>query len=226
MISIENLSKSYGAKKVLDNIHLNLEKGKVYGIVGENGSGKTTLFKCISGLEKHQGTIICEYGKTKDFLGYLQTEPYFFSKITGNEYLKLLCNARNIEYSDLKEKNIFDLPLNEYAIKYSTGMKKKLAFTAILIQENKLFILDEPFNGVDIQSNIIITEIIHKLKEMGKTILISSHIFSTLNDTCDEIFLLKNGNIIKQVFKNEFGLLEREMKEFSIGNKIEKLNLK
>ena len=226
MISIENLSKSYGAKKVLDNIHLNLEKGKVYGIVGENGSGKTTLFKCISGLEKHQGTIICEYGKTKDFLGYLQTEPYFFSKITGNEYLKLLCNARNIEYSDLKEKNIFDLPLNEYAIKYSTGMKKKLAFTAILIQENKLFILDEPFNGVDIQSNIIITEIIHKLKEMGKTILISSHIFSTLNDTCDEIFLLKNGNIIKQVFKNEFGLLESEMKEFSIGNKIEKLNLK
>lgn len=226
MISIENLSKSYGAKKVLDNIYLNLEKGKVYGIVGENGSGKTTLFKCISGLEKHQGTIICEYGKTKDFLGYLQTEPYFFSKITGNEYLKLLCNARNIEYSDLKEKNIFDLPLNEYAIKYSTGMKKKLAFTAILIQENKLFILDEPFNGVDIQSNIIITEIIHKLKEMGKTILISSHIFSTLNDTCDEIFLLKNGNIIKQVFKNEFGLLESEMKEFSIGNKIEKLNLK
>lgn len=226
MISIENLSKSYGAKKVLDNIHLNLEKGKVYGIVGENGSGKTTLFKCISGLEKHQGTIICEYGKTKDFLGYLQTEPYFFSKITGNEYLKLLCNARNIEYSDLKEKNIFDLPLNEYAIKYSTGMKKKLAFTAILIQENKLFILDEPFNGVDIQSNIIITEIIHKLKEMGKTILISSHIFSTLNDTCDEIFLLKNGNIIKQVFKNEFGLLESEMKEFTIGNKIEKLNLK
>jgi ABC-2 type transport system ATP-binding protein len=226
MISIENLSKSYGAKKVLDNIHLNLEKGKVYGIVGENGSGKTTLFKCISGLEKHQGTIICEYGKTKDFLGYLQTEPYFFSKITGNEYLKLLCNARNMEYSDLKEKNIFDLPLNEYAIKYSTGMKKKLAFTAILIQENKLFILDEPFNGVDIQSNIIITEIIHKLKEMGKTILISSHIFSTLNDTCDEIFLLKNGNIIKQVFKNEFGLLESEMKEFTIGNKIEKLNLK
>jgi ABC-2 type transport system ATP-binding protein len=64
---------------------------------------------------------------------------------------------------------------------------KKLALTAILLQENKFFILDEPFNGVDIQSNIIITEIIIKLKELGKTILISSHIFSTLNDTCDEI---------------------------------------
>jgi ABC-2 type transport system ATP-binding protein len=226
MLTIENLSKSYGNKTVLENINIHLEKGKVYGIVGENGSGKTTLFKCISGLEKYNGTIVCEYGKPKDFLGYLQTEPYFFSKITGNEYLKLLCNARNIIHENLKEKNIFDLPLDEYAIKYSTGMKKKLAFTGILIQENKLFILDEPFNGVDIQSNIIITEIIHQLKQMGKTILISSHIFSTLNDTCDEIFLLKNGNFTKRVLKNEFHLLEIEMKDYTIGNKIEKLNLK
>ena len=226
MISIKDLSKSYGSKVVLENINLNFEKGKVYGIVGENGSGKTTLFKCIAGIEKHKGAILCEYGKPKDFLCYLQTEPYFFSKITGNEYIQLLCNARNVTNTDIKEKNIFDLPLNEYAVKYSTGMRKKLAFTAILLQENKLFILDEPFNGVDIHSNIIITEIIHKLKEMGKSIIISSHIFSTLNDTCDEIFLLKNGQIIKSVLKEEFSNLESEMKAFTIGSKIEKLNLK
>lgn len=226
MISIKNLSKSYGSKVVLENINLNFEKGKVYGIVGENGSGKTTLFKCIAGIEKHNGLILCEYGKPKNFLGYLQTEPYFFSKITGNEYIQLLCNARNVTNTDIKEKNIFDLPLDEYAVKYSTGMRKKLAFTAILLQENKLFILDEPFNGVDIHSNIIITEIIHKLKEMGKSIIISSHIFSTLNDTCDEIFLLKNGQIIKSVLKEEFSNLESEMKAFTIGSKIEKLNLK
>ena len=226
MISITNLSKSYGGKLVLENINLNLEKGKVYGIVGENGSGKTTLFKCISGLEKHEGSIICNYGKIKEYLGYLQTEPYFFSKITGKEYLRLLCNARNIAQQDVSDKNIFDLPLDEYAIKYSTGMKKKLALTAILLQENKFFILDEPFNGVDIQSNILITEIIHKLKELGKTILISSHIFSTLDDTCDEIFVLKESKINKSVLKNEFVLLEKEMKEMMIGNKIEKLNLK
>jgi ABC-2 type transport system ATP-binding protein len=226
MISIENLSKSYGSKIVLEHINLHFEKGKVYGIVGENGAGKTTLFKCIAGFEKHKGTINCEYGNPKDFLGYLQTEPFFFSKITGHEYIQLLCNARNIIDTDLNEKNIFDLPLNEYAAKYSTGMRKKLAFTALLLQENKLFILDEPFNGVDIHSNIIITEIIQKLKEMGKSIIISSHIFSTLNDTCDEIYLLKKGKIIKRVLKEEFSTLESEMKEFSIGNKIEKLNLK
>lgn len=226
MISIENLSKSYGTKIVLEKLNLKLEKGKVYGIVGENGVGKTTLFKCIAGLEKHDGTINCEYGNTKEFLGYLQTEPYFFPKITGKEYIRLLCNARNITHSDINGKNIFDLPLNEYASKYSTGMRKKLALTAILLQENKLFILDEPFNGVDIHSNIIITEIIHKLKEIEKTIIISSHIFSTLNDTCDEIFLLNKGKIIRRVIKEEFCDLEIEMKEFTIGNKIENLNLK
>lgn len=226
MISIENLSKSYGNKVVLENINLKLQKGTVYGIVGENGAGKTTLFNCISGIEKFNGIIHCEYKNLKESLGYLQTEPYFFSKITGREYLKLLCNARNLESTDFIEKNIFDLPLNEYAIQYSTGMKKKLALTALLLQENNFYILDEPFNGVDINSNIIISEIIQQLKQLGKTILISSHIFSTLNETCDEIIFLKNKSIYMQVKKAEFSNLELEMKEYSIGNKIKKLNLK
>lgn len=225
MIRISNLSKSFGSRMVLENINLELEKGKVYGIVGENGAGKTTLFRCISGLENHQGTVECDYGNCKDFLGYLPTEPYFFSKITGREYLKLLCNARNVTCNDLNEKNIFDLPLDEYAVKYSTGMKKKLAVTALLVQKNEFFILDEPFNGVDIHSNIIISEIIQQLKKKGKTIVISSHIFSTLNETCDELLLLKNGVIIKRVVKEEFNLLESEMKAFSIGNIIEKLDI-
>ena len=225
MITIENLSKSYGDKTVLENITLNLKKGKVYGIVGENGAGKTTLFNCISGLEKHNGTINCEYGIPKTSLGYLQTDPYFFSKITGLEYLKLLSNARNLKPIDFTEKNIFDLPLNEYAIKYSTGMKKKLALTALLFQENKFFILDEPFNGVDIQSNIILTEIIVRLKELNKIVLISSHIFSTLRDTCDEIYLLRKGEQVRSIQKPEFKKLEQEMKEIVIGNLIERLEL-
>jgi ABC-2 type transport system ATP-binding protein len=83
-------------------------------------------------------------------------------------------------------------------------MQKKLALTAILLQDNNYFILDEPFNGVDIQSNIIITEIIHKLKELDKTVIISSHIFSTLSDTCDEIHLLSNGSFIKSVQQVDF----------------------
>ena len=226
MIKIEKLSKFYGKKQVLNSINLEFKKDKIYGIVGENGAGKTTLFRCISGLEKYKGNISSDYAKLKDHLGLLLTEPHYFSKITGKEYIQLLANARQTKPTNIEDKNIFDLPLNQYASTYSTGMKKKLALTAILFQENSVFILDEPFNGVDIQSNLIITEIIERFKKLEKTVIISSHIFSTLAEVCDEIYLMKNGEIKKKVEKEDFNNLEKEMKEFTIGNRIDKLELK
>ena len=226
MIQINGLNKHYGKNVVLKNINLEFSKGKVYGIVGENGAGKTTLFRCIAGLESYSGEIIADRSPLKNHLGLLFTDPFFFSKITGKEYIRLLCNARGKTNINIEDKNIFDLPLNQYASTYSTGMKKKLAITAILLQENEYFILDEPFNGVDIQSNILLTELILKLKELNKIVLISSHIFSTLSSTCDEIHLLRKGEHIKSVKKAEFKILEQEMKTITIGNKIEKLDLK
>ena len=226
MIRVNGLNKSYGNNHVLKSISLEFSKGKVYGIVGENGAGKTTFFRCIAGLENYSGTIISDISPLKNHVGLLLTEPYFFSKITGKEYIRLLCNARGKTNVDIESRNIFDLPLHQYASTYSTGMKKKLAITAILLQENKYFILDEPFNGVDIQSNIILTEVILRLKELNKTVLISSHIFSTLTDTCDEIILLKKGELFKSVQKKDFKELEKEMKAVTIGNRIDKLELK
>jgi ABC-2 type transport system ATP-binding protein len=226
MIKVNDLSKKYGSKTVLQHINLDFFPGKIYGIVGENGAGKSTLFRCIAGLESFDGEITSELTPLKNHLGLLLTEPHFFAKITGKEYIQLLCNARNIKLGNIDERNIFDLPLNEYASNYSTGMKKKLAITAILLQENNYFIFDEPFNGVDIQSNIILTEIIHKLRELNKTVIISSHIFSTLNDTCDEIHLLKEGSIIRSAQKDTFKELEMEMKKISIGDRMNQLGLK
>lgn len=200
MIKIENLSKKFGVKKVLNSINLNFEKGTIYGVVGENGAGKTTLFKCISGLEAYSGKISSDFISLKSKLGLLLTEPFFFSKITGKEYLQLLTNARQVELLNVQDKNIFDLPLNQYTSTYSSGMKKKLALTAVLLQQNEIFILNEPFNGVDIQSNLVIIEIIKKLKALGKM-------------------------IIKKVPKENFADLANEIREFTIGNRIEKLGL-
>jgi len=225
MIKINGLTKQYGSLKAIDDVSFNVKTGQVIGIVGENGAGKTTLFRCIAGLENYKGQILSDKNPLKNYLGYLPSEPYFFPKITAMEYIRLLCNARGKSPKNVEEKNIFDLPLNSYASTFSTGMQKKLAITAILLQENSLFVLDEPFNGIDIQSNMVLTEIIRKLKSLNRTILVSSHIFSTMSETCDEIILLKQGRLDKSVQKEDFAALESEMKDFIIGDKIERLNL-
>lgn len=225
IISLRHLNKTYDKKQVLFDISLSFESGKVYGIVGRNGAGKTTLFKCLAGLEPYTGTIESSFKPLKDQIGYLPTDLFFFSKITGREYLTLILNAREQAVQDLDVKNIFDLPLEQYATTYSTGMKKKLALTANLIVHNEVFILDEPFNGVDIQSNIIINEIIHRLRTLGKTLIISSHIFGTLRDTCDEIHLLDEGRIVKSVDKDGFDQLEHELKDVMVDDRIDRLGL-
>ena len=226
MIELHNICKWYGSQQVLHSISARFEPGSVYGIVGKNGAGKTTLFRCIAGLENCDGTIAPKAARLKNKLGFLPTDPYIFSRITGMEYLQLFCNARGVKNVDFQERTAFDLPLHQYASTYSTGMKKKLAVTAILLQPNDFFILDEPFNGVDIQSNILITEIIHRLKALNKVVLLSSHIFSTRSDSCDSIFLLENGRFAQQVQKTDFRKLEQEMKQFSIGDSLDRLGLK
>jgi len=225
MIRVEALSKSYGARRVLKNIELSFARGGVYGIVGPNGAGKTTLFRCMAGLERCEGLVISDPAPLKNYLGFLPTDPYFMPRMTGREYLRLLCNARGMDERHFNEKNIFDLPLSQYASTYSTGMKKKLALLGILSQQNDFYILDEPFNGVDIQSNLIITEVIRRLKALNKTVILSSHIFATLSETCDEIYLLEQGKLVRKVRPAAYAELEREMREVTIGDRIDRLNL-
>ncbi|MEM9261196.1 MAG: ATP-binding cassette domain-containing protein [Bacteroidota bacterium] len=220
MIKLDKVVKQFGTQPVLRGISAEFLPGRIYGVIGENGAGKTTLFRCIADLIPYGGNI------SKPLrLGFLQTNNYFLPKMTGREYLRLLCQARKLPAEDLDARNVFDLPLDEYAENYSTGMKKKLALLGVLLQQNELLILDEPYNGVDIQSNMLITAILLELKHLGKTVLISSHIFSTLSDTCDEIFLLREGNFAKHAQPEEFARLEREMVGKTVGDRVQKLLL-
>lgn len=223
MINIESLYKNYGNNPVLKDINLQFEAGKVYGIVGENGAGKTTLFKCIASLTSFKGKIEYDY-ILKNVCGFLETNPYFLSKITGKEYLQLLCNARKIKETDIAGKNIFDLPLHKYAETYSTGMKKKLALTGILLQNNKVFILDEPFNGVDLQSNILIQAIVKRLKAANKIVLIASHILAALHPICDVLHLLKNGQLNQTVNPKDFESIEQQMTSGFLEEKLASLD--
>ncbi len=225
MLSVRALSKSFGRKPVLSKIDLELTAGSIHGIVGENGAGKTTLFRCIAGLEDHTGEVKTSLPNLKNLLGFLPTNPHFLSRITGWEYLKLMCVARGIKEEGFDHKNIFDLPLNQYAETYSTGMKKKLALLAILLQHNEIFILDEPFNGVDIQSNMLISKIMMELKAKRKLVLISSHIFSTLREQCDEIHLLKEGRIAQTATGENFDALDDQMQGIAIDDKLSRLGI-
>jgi ABC-2 type transport system ATP-binding protein len=213
MISIKGLSVSYSANtKVIDELSLDFEAGRIHGIVGLNGSGKTTLLNNLFGLVKQSagGTSFNHKRLTKKEIAYLTTENYFYPNITGNEYLALFVN----DTFDLKAWNeLFDLPLNELIDQYSTGMKKKLALLGILKKDKPILILDEPFNGLDIETGRVVRSIILKLQSNGKTILVTSHILETLTNMCDQIHLLENGRILQSKEKEEFARFSEELFE-------------
>lgn len=198
LININRLSKSYSKTKVLENLSVIYESGMIYGLAGENGAGKTTLFNCIMGITTYEGDI---QKVPNTSIGYLPAENHFYTLITGQEYLDFCIRAKNknIEKIQIREINeIFQLPLQRYASEYSTGMKKKLALMALLLQNNDLYILDEPFNGVDLYGCIQLKKIIHSLKAEGKTILLSSHQITILHELCDCIDYLSRHAIIQR----------------------------
>lgn len=145
-------------------------------------------------------------------MGYIMAENHFLSKITGEEYIRLLLEAREKTNTDILSKNIFELPLHDYVESYSTGMKKKLIITATLLQNNDFIIMDEPFNGLDLSSSIVLTELIKILQSKGKTIILSSHIFASLMQSCDIILKLENGKLSNPIQPHEFENLENELK--------------
>jgi len=142
--------------------------------------------------------------------------------MTGKEYLQLANTATNkIQFWN----EVFNLPLERFASDYSTGMKKKLAFIALLLQDRPIWLLDEPFNGVDFESNEKMTKIISALGNK-KTILISSHILDKLTQVSDTIYILEEGIIKHKVDKNSFSHLSSKLRkeiDTSIQNKLNTL---
>ena len=195
MISIENLIVSYDkGKSVIDSLNLMISEKTINGIVGLNGAGKTTLLNAIFGLKSiESGAIKCNEIKiNKKDVSYLVSENYFYSNITGREYLSLFNNPT---FDDENWNKLFLLPLDVIIDNYSSGMKKKLALVGILKQDKPIMILDEPFNGMDIEACRITRQILLKLKDRGKTIIITSHIIETLTNLCDYIHFLEKGKI-------------------------------
>lgn len=207
MLQINNLNFAYNKNQVLINLNLSIDKASVFGLAGMNGAGKTTLLELIAGyLKPSSGKII----RLNNNCAYLETQPFFYSTITGYEYLSFVAGNHS-QFSIEKWNDVFRLPLNELIDNYSSGMKKKLAIMGIISLDRDLILLDEPFNALDLESVEILKLILPTLKQQGKSIIITSHILSTLTDTCDSICYLENGGIKGVYSKQQFPGLAAEL---------------
>lgn len=212
MIVINNLSFAYNEKPILQNINISFEEHLTHGIVGLNGSGKTTFFNILSGfLASDEGSITLSGAAIKkNDIAYIDAESFFYPKLTAVEFLSVFPKT-NAAYNEVELAKVFDLPLDEFIDSYSTGMKKKLLIISQLKEDKKVFILDEPFNGLDIESNKTLQLIIELLNKKQKTIFIASHIIEPLYTICQKIHHLKNKHFVKSYSAGEFSQLDAEV---------------
>ncbi len=209
MITVENVSKSYKDKCVLQDVSLELKQGMIYGLVGRNGSGKTVLMKCICGFAKVTTGKICLngkcIGKDVDFIenaGIIIETPGFISHITGFQNLSNLASIRG----KINKEQIIDSmwlvgldPKNKTRVgKYSLGMRQRLGIAQAIMEDPDILILDEPMNGLDNQGVEDIRKLLLDLKERGKTILIASHNREDIDVLCDHVWEMDRG-VAKQV---------------------------
>lgn len=221
MLEINNLRVRYGAHQVLRDLSLQWETGRIHGFIGLNGSGKTTLFKALYQMLNYEGEMLWNgQALQKKDMAWLETHNYFYHYITGKEYLELLASNQPQPLNINLWAQLLSLPLDQLVDGYSTGMKKKLALLGLLQQRKPLMLLDEPFNGVDMESSRLMEMLFHGLKAKGFTLIITSHILDTLVNSCDDAYLLEAGKIAKVFSKEElsvmgstvFGKLESQVK--------------
>ncbi|MCC9062626.1 ATP-binding cassette domain-containing protein [Flavobacterium piscisymbiosum] len=207
MFQIDIKNKSYKNKTVLENISISIPKSGIYGVVGKNGEGKTTLFRCIMGLTSFIGSIAHEtensfHGK----IAWCPTEPVIYDELTAKEFAVFYQELLNIENSDFQ---MFDVPQDKLIKTFSTGMKKKAYMNAVFQKEYDIYIFDEPFNGLDLESNYVLMNYIRQLSKKS-IVFICSHILETLYKDCDSIFLVKNTKI-QEFEKFEYSMIEEEL---------------
>lgn len=193
MLDISITQKNFGTKIILENLVLFIKDPGIYGFVGKNGQGKTTLFKCILSLTAFEGEITFTKNKVQlKEIAWCPTEPALYEELTAQEFYDF--------YQELtanKNKNtplLFDVPNQQLLKDFSTGMKKKTYLNAVFQNDYPIYILDEPFNGLDIESNYILMQFL-KEKSKNSIVLISSHILEILYSNCASIYVINNKSI-------------------------------
>lgn len=211
MLRIENLTKTFGSKKAVDDLSLHIERGQIYGFIGHNGAGKTTTLKSIVGImEFDQGDIYID-GKSikkdslacKAIMAYIPDNPDLYEYLTGIKYLNFISDVYGISQEDRKMKikkygDMFELSdsLGEPISAYSHGMKQKLAIISALIHDPKLIIMDEPFVGLDPKASHLLKGLMKEICDQGGAIFFSTHVLEVAEKLCNKIAIIKAGKLV------------------------------
>ena len=199
-VAIKNLKKQYGKNLVLDIESLELQKGRAYGFFGANGSGKSTLLKCLTSLIDYKGEIeidgvnLKKNPKPLERIGLLIENPAFYNDLTGRKNIEYFCKDTSSidEYAEILQ--VKDILGKKYRA-YSLGMRQKLGILLACVKGKDLIVLDEPFNGLDVISVDNALRLINHCREIGVTVILTSHQLDVSQKAIDSIYLLKNCRI-------------------------------
>ena len=230
VLELKNVSKSFGKRKIIDNLNLEVEEGEIYGFLGPNGSGKTTTIKMILRLiNSDSGEIKVngydtkkQFEKAMECIGAIVENPDLYKYMSGIDNLRLHARIRNIDEKRIKEVlELVELKGREKdkVGKYSLGMKQRLGLALTLLNKPKVLILDEPTNGLDPAGikklRDILKEISHK---EGVAVFVSSHILSEMQLMCDRVAVLDNGKIVKVEKISDTNEEKEEVVEIKVRN--------
>jgi ABC-2 type transport system ATP-binding protein len=208
-ILIRGLEKRYGAKAAVDGLDLNVPRGSFFGFLGPNGAGKSTTIRVLTGLIPFDRGTVEVLGfslpgqeiEIKRRIGIVPDESLLFDRLTGGEYLEFVGRMYGLDRPTSIERSrglldLFELPATRKLIsEYSKGMRKRVAMAASLIHHPELFLMDEPFEGVDAVGARLMKDILQHQIARGATVFLTSHVLEVVERLCDQVAIINEGRI-------------------------------
>ncbi len=216
VIEVNNLTKDYGSGRGVFDVGIAVNKGEVFGFLGPNGAGKSTTIRHLMGFSKPDSGETLIFGKPTfkkyyeilDKVGYIPGEIALPAGLTGYEFIRMMQDMQGVK-NDAQLKRMLDMfELSDEVLygdtkRMSLGVKRKLAVVTAFMHDPEVLILDEPTSGLDPVMQDVFVKYIHEEKARGKTILLSSHIFSEIDSTCDRIAIIKDGRIVSDFIADD-----------------------
>jgi ABC-2 type transport system ATP-binding protein len=211
-VSIDGLTKNYGAVRAVDGLTLSIPEAEVFGLLGPNGSGKTTTINCLTGLLKPTGGAIrilgldpqSEGSEARKAMGVSPQETAVYPYLTGEENVRLFGELYSVPNRALRAR--VDYVLEKVGLldeakrrvsKYSGGMKRRVSIAMALVTDPKVVLLDEPTVGMDPQARRAVWDFVLELRDAGKTIVLTTHYMEEAEELCDEVGIIDHGRLIE-----------------------------